>query len=98
MKLSLVCLFAIACGAALPCTAQSGSAAVGSASSAAGEPASEPNVKRTVIEDDGARIEELKVRGHTQPTRTGRRFQERCWTHAPLVSQPAAHGRTLSGV
>ena len=69
MKLSPVCLFAIACGAALPCAAQSGSAAVGnasSASSAAGEPANEPNVKRTVIEDDGARIEELKVRGHTQ--------------------------------
>ena len=66
MKLSLVCLFVIACGAALPCAAQSGSAAVGSASSATGEPANEPNVKRTVIEDDGARIEELKVRGHTQ--------------------------------
>ena len=26
----------------------------------------EPDVKRTVIEDDGARIEELRVRGETQ--------------------------------
>lgn len=26
----------------------------------------EPKVQRTVVEDDGARIEELKVRGHTQ--------------------------------
>ena len=26
----------------------------------------EPNVKRTVIEDDGARIDELRVRGQTQ--------------------------------
>ena len=66
MKPSLVCLFVIACWAALPCAGQSGSAAVGSASSATGEPPNEPNVKRTVIEDDGARIEELKVRGHTQ--------------------------------
>ncbi len=27
---------------------------------------SEPKVQQTVIEDDGARIDELKVRGHTQ--------------------------------
>ena len=27
---------------------------------------SEPNVKHTVIEDDGARIDELRVRGQTQ--------------------------------
>jgi hypothetical protein len=26
----------------------------------------EPNVKRTVVEDDGVRIEELRVRGQTQ--------------------------------
>jgi hypothetical protein len=26
----------------------------------------EPKVQQTVVEDDGARIEELKVRGHTQ--------------------------------
>ena len=26
----------------------------------------EPNIKRTVIEDDGARIDELRVRGQTQ--------------------------------
>lgn len=29
-------------------------------------PAGEPQIKRTVIEDEGSRIEELRVRGQTQ--------------------------------
>ena len=48
-------LLALAC-AALPCAAQEARPA------APGEPA----VKRSVIEDDGARIEELRVRGQVQ--------------------------------
>ena len=50
----------LACSAGLPCVAQTTPAP------ASARPDAEPNVKRTVIEDDGARIEELKVRGHTQ--------------------------------
>ena len=34
--------------------------------SAEGAGTVEPRVQQTVVEDDGARIEELKVRGHTQ--------------------------------
>lgn len=42
--------------------------------------ASEPNVRHTVIEDDGARIDELRVRGETQsisvsPKRGGARYE-----------------------
>ena len=51
---------ALACAALLvgaPCTAQQAAPAPGTA---------EPKVQQTVIEDDGARIDELKVRGHTQ--------------------------------
>lgn len=33
---------------------------------AAAAPATEPNVQRTVVEDGGARIEELRVRGRLQ--------------------------------
>ena len=55
---------AVACVATLvraPCLAQTAApAAVKAAGSV------EPKVQRTVIEDDGARIEELRVRGHTQ--------------------------------
>ena len=40
---------------ALPCVAQEARPAPG-----------EPAVKRTIIEDDGARIEELRVRGQVQ--------------------------------
>lgn len=43
--------------------------APGLAQEASAQPAPrfpEPNVKHTVIEDDGARIEELRVRGQTQ--------------------------------
>ncbi len=34
--------------------------------SAQGKDAPEPNVQRTVVQDDGARIEELRVRGQVQ--------------------------------
>ena len=49
-----LCLIALAC-LALPCAAQT-----------APTPAGEPEVKRTVIEDSGTRIEELRVRGQVQ--------------------------------
>ena len=50
LALTLACL-------ALPCAAQQAPA----------RPATgEPEVQRTVIEDDGARIEELRVRGQVQ--------------------------------
>jgi poly(3-hydroxybutyrate) depolymerase len=54
---------ALACIAALagpPCGAQPAAPATAAAGTA------EPKVQRTVIEDDGARIDELRVRGHTQ--------------------------------
>ena len=38
----------------------------GAAVSAQVKEASEPNVQRTVVQDDGARIEELRVRGQVQ--------------------------------
>ena len=56
-----------ACSA--PCQAQPAAPNGGAASAASTAPApaaadrSEPDVKRTVIEDDGARIDELRVRG-----------------------------------
>jgi hypothetical protein len=51
-------LFAIALiGTVLPCGAQPAPKAV---------PAGEPEVQRSVIEDTGARIEELRVRGQVQ--------------------------------
>ena len=64
--------FAAACGA--PCRAQPTAPNVGAAPLASAVPAapataadrSEPDVKHTVIEDDGARIDELRVRGQTQ--------------------------------
>ena len=49
-----LCLFALV-SLALPCVAQP-----------APTPAGEPEVKRTVIEDSGTRIEELRVRGQVQ--------------------------------
>lgn len=39
---------------------------VSAASSAQVKDATEPQVQRTVVEDDGARIEELRVRGQLQ--------------------------------
>ena len=59
MKRSLVCVVAglsFVCGVALH--AQEASPAP--------QPPTEPNVQRIVIEDEGARIEELRVRGATQ--------------------------------
>ena len=61
--------FAAACGA--PCRAQPTAPNVGAAPLASAVPAapataadrSEPDVKHTVIEDDGARIDETRVRG-----------------------------------
>jgi hypothetical protein len=52
---AIVCLLSALC---LPARAQEASPPA--------EERNEPRVKRTVIEDDGARIEELKVRGQTQ--------------------------------
>ena len=61
----LVCLV-------LPCAAQQAPAAP--------PPAGEPEVQRTVIEDSGARIEELRVRGQVQritvaPKGGGKRYE-----------------------
>ena len=61
--------FAAACGA--PCRAQPAAPNAGAAPLASAVPAapataadrSEPDVKHTVIEDDGARIDETRVRG-----------------------------------
>lgn len=58
---------ALSGAAALVCTpalAQPAAATPVAARAPAGT--AEPKVQRTVIEDDGARIEELRVRGHTQ--------------------------------
>lgn len=56
-------LCALALLGALPCHAQP-NAALPTPAPAAGMP--EPKVQHILIEDDGARIEELRVRGHTQ--------------------------------
>ena len=56
----------LTCSAGLPCVAQTAPAAPTAPAAAAARTDAEPNVKRTVIEDDGARIDELKVRGYTQ--------------------------------
>lgn len=62
MKPALAVLALLAAAAAPVC------AQPATASDAASAPASraEPRVQHTVVEDDGARIEELKVRGQTQ--------------------------------
>jgi Protein of unknown function (DUF2782) len=39
---------------------------LGAAASAQVKDAAEPNVQRTVVQDEGARIEELRVRGQVQ--------------------------------
>ena len=39
---------------------------LGAAASAQVKETAEPNVQRTVVQDDGARIEELRVRGQVQ--------------------------------
>jgi hypothetical protein len=66
MKLKRLCTLVIVAGTAMPCAAQTGAAPAVAALPTSAAPAGEPNVKRTVIEDDNARIDELKVRGHTQ--------------------------------
>ena len=53
----------LACSALVPCMAQTAQAPTPPMLAA---PSAEPNVTHTVIEDDSARIDELKVRGHTQ--------------------------------
>ena len=61
LALALVCVCA-------PCWAQTAAALSPAASRASPTPTErgEPNVKHIVIEDDGARIDELRVRGQTQ--------------------------------
>ena len=66
MKAPFVLILVVACA---PCWAQSARpspASPTSAPTATPAPSGEPNVKRTIIEDDGSRIEELSVRGQTQ--------------------------------
>ena len=46
------------------CLAQPAAPAPSGTAASPGTP--EPRVQQTVVEDDGARIDELKVRGHTQ--------------------------------
>ena len=58
LGLVLVCICA-------PCWAQTAPAAATTAPAPATEPG-EPNVRHTVIEDDGARIDELRVRGQAR--------------------------------
>ena len=48
-----------------PCTAQTSTPATPTTTPTARDPA-EPEVKRTHIEDQGSRIDELRVRGQTQ--------------------------------
>jgi hypothetical protein len=60
MKPALAALALLAAAAAPVC------AQPAPASDAAPASRAEPRVQRTVVEDDGARIEELKVRGQTQ--------------------------------
>ena len=63
MKPLPTAVLTLALSALVPCVAQTAQTAPAPASV---RPDAEPNVKHTVIEDDGARIDELKVRGHTQ--------------------------------
>jgi hypothetical protein len=60
MKTLFAFALCLAAAASLPCRAQVASP------QAEPEGPKEPVVKRTVIEDGGSRIEELKVRGQTQ--------------------------------
>jgi hypothetical protein len=59
MKLQIMLAVACVC---VPCWAQDATAPAALAPSRGGE----PNVKRTVIEDEGSRIDELRVRGQIQ--------------------------------
>ena len=60
MKTLFAFVLCLAAAASLPCRAQV------AGPQAEPEGPKEPVVKRTVIEDGGSRIEELKVRGQTQ--------------------------------
>ena len=62
MKPTLTVALLLACSTLAPCVAQTAQTAL----AASITPSGEPNVTHTVIEDDSARIDELKVRGHTQ--------------------------------
>jgi hypothetical protein len=63
MKLPILSGAGVCLALLLPCPAH----AAGDPAAAEQAPApGEPVVRRTVIEDDGSRIEELKVRGETQ--------------------------------
>lgn len=67
MNRTLAAALAVVVGG--PCAAQAVAPAAGAsapASKAIFRDPGEPNVKHTVIEDDGSRIEELRVRGQTQ--------------------------------
>ena len=65
MKPTLTVALVLACSTLVPCVAQTAPTAP-TALPTLVAPSGEPNVKTTVIEDDSARIDELKVRGHTQ--------------------------------
>jgi len=58
-----IAVFALGAACALPCQAQVAPNAVATAFAAE---RGEPNVKRSVIEDEGSRIDELRVRGQTE--------------------------------
>ena len=60
--LALALIFACASGWAQPAPATKPAAPASTEARSSGE----PDVKRTVIEDEGARIEELRVRGEAQ--------------------------------
>jgi hypothetical protein len=64
MKHAPALLLAACCAA--PIAALGAPAGESAARPAEARTAPEPNVKHTVIEDDGARIEELRVRGQAQ--------------------------------
>ena len=68
MKPTLTVALVLACSTLAPCVAQTAQTAptAPTALPTSVAPSGEPNVKTTVIEDDSARIDELKVRGHTQ--------------------------------
>ena len=70
MNTNLVLVMALACGPAwaqtAPAPAPTPAPAAPAAAPAEPTERGEPNVKYTVIEDGGSRIEELKVRGQTQ--------------------------------
>ena len=65
-KLAIALLFVAAPGWAQPAPATKPAARVVATAVAESGRSGEPDVKRTVIEDEGSRIDELRVRGQTQ--------------------------------